>query len=309
MTKPNFHILVSLLLFVFIFVCMFSASQHTVIKHNSQLDVSKLATRIALDLDMLPIADPLFNYSGNEKKIAQYIASINEQLAASNSRVRLTSLTSSSNIEQTSKGNVYSLNSAHRQVGFVYEVNTHISWLNYLLPIMMALSVWGVYLWAFVFNRKHTKETSLVQEVEVPNLVIDLNTKYVSLSTDDQVQIQLANKPLCFYIALVEYCIANPDVLLNPNKDVPDELIAIANKYFERLTTLGHTVRKKPNFSNSLEKTLSEIRAALDELFSEFPELKAKYYPPKAYGEGSRSKLHSYGLIHIELEDIQVIGK
>ncbi|WP_234401335.1 hypothetical protein [Pseudoalteromonas sp. T1lg23B] len=307
--KPNYHMLSSLLLFLVIFISVFAVSQHSLIKSNSQLDISKLATRVALDIDMLPIADPLFNYSGNEQKVEQYIASINEQLAASKSRVRLTGLTSSSNIEQASKGNVYTLNSAHRHIGFFYEVNTHISWLSYLLPITMAFGVWGVYLWAFVFSRKHTKETSLVQEVEVPNLVIDLNTKYVSLSTDDQVQIQLANKPLCFYIALVEYCVANPEVILNPNKDVPDELIAIANKYFERLTTLGHTVRKKPNFSNSLEKTLSEIRAALDEVFVEHSELKAKYYPPKAYGEGSRSKLHSYGLIHIELEDIQVIGK
>ncbi|OHU85355.1 MULTISPECIES: hypothetical protein [Pseudoalteromonas] len=306
--RTKYHMLSSLVLFVIIFVCTFTVSKDSAIRQNSQLDISKLATRIALDLDMLPIADPLFNYSGNEQKVAQYIVSINQQLETNKSRVRLLKLTSSGNISQLHNSHHYTLNSAHRQVGFVYEVNTYLSWVSYILPVAVALMVWGAYLWAFIFSRREIKEMSF-QESVVPNLVIDLNTKYVSLSTDQQVQIQLANKPLCFYIALVEYSVANPDVILNPNKDVPDELIAIANKYFERLTTLGHTVRKKPNFSNSLEKTLSEIRAALDEVFAELPELKTKYYPPKAYGEGSRSKLHSYSLVHIELEDIEVIGK
>ena len=98
-------------------------------------------------------------------------------------------------------------------------------------------------------------------------------------------------------------------MVLNQNKDVPDELIDIADKYFHRLIALGHTIRKRPNFSSSLEKTLSEIRAALDDVMAEHIELKAKYYPPKAHGEGSRSKIHSYGLINVALTDIELIGK
>ncbi|KKK93350.1 hypothetical protein LCGC14_2693760 [marine sediment metagenome] len=86
-------------------------------------------------------------------------------------------------------------------------------------------------------------------------------------------------------------------------------MLELANKYFYRLVELGHTVRKRPNFNNSLEKTLSEIRAALDEVLSEYPEEKELYYPPKAYGEGSRSRLHSYGLVNIRKGNIEIIGK
>ena len=111
-------------------------------------------------------------------------------------------------------------------------------------------------------------------------------------------------------MALVEFCIENPDVVLNQNKDVPEELLTLANKYFYRLVELGHTVRKRPNFTNSLEKkTLSEIRAALDDVWQDQPEVKDVYYPPKAHGEGSRSRLHHYGLKNITLENIEVIGK
>ena len=119
----------------------------------------------------------------------------------------------------------------------------------------------------------------------------------------------LANKPLCFYTALIEFCIAHPDILLNQNKELPSELITLANKYFLRLTELGHTIRKRPNFSNSLEKTLSEIRAALDEIFVDDVELKALLFPPKAHGEGSRSKLHHYGLKLQNMELVEIIGK
>ena len=78
---------------------------------------------------------------------------------------------------------------------------------------------------------------------------------------------------------------------------------------FYRLIELGHTIRKRPNFNSSLEKTLSEIRAALDDVFSEHPEQKELYYPPKAYGEGSRSRLHSYGLVNIGKGNIEIKGK
>ena len=90
---------------------------------------------------------------------------------------------------------------------------------------------------------------------------------------------------------------------------MPEEVVELANKYFHRLVELGHTVRKRPNFNNSLEKTLSEIRAALDEVLSEYPEQKEIYYPPKAFGEGSRSRLHSYGLVNIDKGNIDIKGK
>lgn len=139
--------------------------------------------------------------------------------------------------------------------------------------------------------------------------MIDLQDKVLAINDNAEIKAGLANKPLFFYLALIEFCVENPDVTLNQNKDVPGELIELANKYFYRLTQLGHTIRKRPNFTNSLEKTLSEIRAALDEVLIEHSQLKEKYYPPKAHGEGSRSRLHSYGLSNIKADDIEVIGK
>jgi hypothetical protein len=82
----------------------------------------------------------------------------------------------------------------------------------------------------------------------------------------------------------------------------------LANKSFGRLIELGHTKRKRPDFNANLDKTLSEIRAALDEVFAGYTEEKEIYYPPRAQGEGSRSKQHSYALSEIKLEDIEIIG-
>jgi len=62
------------------------------------------------------------------------------------------------------------------------------------------------------------------------------------------------------------------------------------------------------DFNANLDKTLSEIRAALDEVFSSFSEEKETYYPPRAQGEGSRSKQHSYAIPSIKQEDITIIG-
>ena len=126
-------------------------------------------------------------------------------------------------------------------------------------------------------------------------------------SVNDTVVI-LQNKPLCFYTALVKYCTENPEHPLPPHKDVPIELIALANKAFARLIELGHTKRKRPDFNANLDKTLSEIRASLDEVFALYPEEKERYYPPRAQGEGSRSKQHSYALTHLSPDDVEIIG-
>ena len=84
--------------------------------------------------------------------------------------------------------------------------------------------------------------------------------------------------------------------------------MTLANKSFGRLIELGHTKRKRPDFNANLDKTLSEIRAALDEVFADFPEEKDTFYPPRAQGEGSRSKQHSYALVSIKEDNIEIIG-
>ena len=89
---------------------------------------------------------------------------------------------------------------------------------------------------------------------------------------------------------------------------MPTELLALANKSFGRLIELGHTKRKRPDFNANLDKTLSEVRAALDEVFVRYSKEKETYYPPRAQGEGSRSKQHSYALPSIREEDIEIVG-
>ncbi|MFT7567826.1 MAG: hypothetical protein ACI846_002139, partial [Pseudoalteromonas distincta] len=180
--------------------------------------------------------------------------------------------------------------------------------------IFLVLSVLISFWVKFAFIKQSNKQFNNAQHQSITEptpvmLIVDLNDKTLSSSCSAEQKVGLANKPLCFYLALVEYCTNNDDVALSHNKDVPEELLELANKYFYRLVELGHTVRKRPNFNNSLEKTLSEIRAALDEVLSECPEEKELYYPPKAYGEGSRSRLHSYGLANIKKGNIEIRGK
>ena len=104
-------------------------------------------------------------------------------------------------------------------------------------------------------------------------LNVHAKDKTLSNRVDDKV-VALQNKPLCFYTALVKFCIEYPNQPLPPHKDVPHELMILANKSFGRLIELGHTKRKRPDFNANLDKTLSEIRAALDEVFAGFTEEK-----------------------------------
>ncbi len=137
-------------------------------------------------------------------------------------------------------------------------------------------------------------------------LTLDLTNKALVLSDK---QVPLANKPLCFYAALLNYCQQNPEVRLCQHHLLPDALLELADKYFLRLVELGHTVRKRPDFNANLEMMLSEIRAALDELLSEYPHLKPLYYPPKATGEGSRSRMHNFALTHLQPQRWDITGK
>ena len=137
-------------------------------------------------------------------------------------------------------------------------------------------------------------------------LTLDLTNKALALGNK---QVPLANKPLCFYAALLNYCQQHPEVRLCQHYQLPDALLELADKYFLRLVELGHTIRKRPDFNANLEKMLSEIRAALDELLSEYPDLKPLYSPPKATGEGSRSRMHNFALTHLQPQRWDITGK
>lgn len=134
-------------------------------------------------------------------------------------------------------------------------------------------------------------------DIKSPKLVIDLKQKALYLHSHLETQpVQLSNKPFCFYVALIKVCTSDNHEPLVHHEPIPPSLLDYADATFKKLMSLGHTKRRQPDFSNNLDKTLSEIRAALDEVFETCPLEKIHFYPPKAQGEGSRTKRHSYAI-------------
>lgn len=305
----------SIVLFLFFssaFYLSKTQKQHQV----NELQIIEIEKQIALDLPLLDLSNELLKHSGNKAAITYYIKKLNTFIISSGIQVI--------NIEPKHEFNsslkpsqfIRKLNSNNGPIFIVFSLKQPYFTAAVVTfhGLLFILSVLCVYL----FNQAYFKQSAKVASIHAgsqqpePNaflLTIDLNSKTLTSNFSSQKQTALANKPLCFYLALVEYCTNNSDIKLNHNKDVPQELIELANKYFQRLVELGHTVRKRPNFNNSLEKTLSEIRAALDDVLCNVPEEKELYYPPKAFGEGSRSKLHSYGLVNIAKGNIEIVGK
>ncbi|WP_440056675.1 hypothetical protein ACSLBF_17500 (plasmid) [Pseudoalteromonas sp. T1lg65] len=304
MSKSRMLILIGLL--ALYGVVVYFAQSHKINQLiDEQIDV--LSIRVAMDLERLPIADPLFHYAGNQDQLEKYVQTLNMRLGEKNARVRVLAINSSTS-ESDHANRVVTLSSAHQDFNVVIDSNTRHQISIYILAVLAALGVLPILAWANGGTRRSSK-VEIIERDEPFKLVVDLYSKSISTSANKQNPVQLANKPLCFYLALVEFCDANPDTRLSQNKEMPEELLKIADKYFYRLIELGHTIRKRPNFSNSLEKTLSEIRAALDEVLLEYPEHKSTFYPPKAHGEGSRSKLHSYGIKEANLAALDIVGK
>ncbi len=292
---------------VFIFLTLlFYFGQESKIVQTVALQSEQVAKRVSLDANSLPLAEPLFNYAGNQQEIDIYIKQLNQQLDTLDSRVKVKSI---STVKPT-KEMFLELFANYKTIYIVLIVDRNHIKYTYIIVLLFTLA--NALLYRKVFKKhienKVRKSIASVETIK-PKLVIDLYSKSLFIEGNTDIQSQLANKPLCFYLAMIEFSYAHPDLNLHLNKDVPTELLTIAEKYFHRLSVLGHTVRKRPNFSNSLEKTLSEIRAALDEILRQSPDLKAKLYPPKAHGEGSRSKLHSYGLKNLAESDYEIRGK
>lgn len=304
-------IIISFIVYWLILQLSYSLGSYSEHRSNIEKSVNQIQTRIALDLPRLSLPDQSLNNVGDHTSIINYIEKLNTQLATMGFKTQIHTIKNISIESKDTNSIIYrSLLAPGESVDIeISEPNFMIIENLSLIPILVALlfvylTLEHIVLWQ---NRKN-KLLPTEDEPKTPFLIINLKDK-VLINSESKVTIPLANKPLCFYVALTEFCTLNKDVVLNQNKDLPVELTELANKYFLRLVELGHTVRKRPNFSNSLEKTLSEIRAALDEVFIDSPELKVIYYPPKAHGEGSRSKLHHYGLSTIKSEHIELIGK
>ncbi|MBQ4833712.1 hypothetical protein J8L70_10705 [Pseudoalteromonas sp. MMG010] len=311
MTK-HFITLNALLIFVVLTLIYFTSSQLS-LRHDIGIKITELEKQIALDLPLLELPNEFLHYSGDQAAVSLYIEKLNQHL--SQQYISVVNISSKPTIANTDETNqlIRQLNSPN-QVTYIT--------LSKNIPFVRKVDIAFMILFAFValimsYWRKKIIEQSKKYKINVAKnneladfkLCIDLQTKTLSSNYVDNLHVGLANKPLCFYLALADYCIMNNDVILNQNKDVPEDLIKLANKYFYRLTELGHTIRKRPNFNNSLDKTLSEIRAALDEVLAATPEYKEIYYPPKAAGEGSRSRVHSYALNNLIQGQIRVKGK
>ena len=285
-----------LLVFICLFLILSSVFYISVTQKSQQVvkqKIIQIEKQIALDLPLLDLSNELLKHSGNKDAVNSYIKALNSYIDSDD--LRVVTIVPKSEMVTPIKPNQI-IRSLSTNSGFVLVVfsvkRTHftLSQIIYYL-IFFVLSVLVSFWIKFAFIKQSNKqlintEHQIITEPTPLVLIVDLNDKTLSSSCNPEQKMSLANKPLCFYLALVEYCTNN-----------------------DRLVELGHTVRKRPNFNNSLEKTLSEIRAALDEVLNECPEEKELYYPPKAYGEGSRSRLHSYGLANIRKGNIEIIGK
>ena len=305
---------------VFILFIVFSVVFYISTTHKQQqvnkLQITQIEKQIALDLPLLDLSNKLLKHSGNKAALQHYIQTVNAQIQGTGIQVISIVPKHEFNLSLKADEFIRKLNSNNsvvfivlslKQAYFSADVVTIyilLFGISVLLMFMMKQSI------IYQKNKKlGTEQDSIAPESKSLTLVIDLKSKTLSNSYYPKQKVALANKPLCFYLALVEFCTNNPEVKLNHNKNVPEELQELANKYFYRLVELGHTIRKRPNFNNSLEKTLSEIRAALDDVLNDCPEQKELYYPPKAFGEGSRSRMHSYGLVNVSQGNIEIIGK
>lgn len=273
----------------------------------------QIERRISLDMAYLDVGNQTLNTQVNVNAVRGYIARINTTLATTQTAARVSAIQHVSlndvPVADNYTSSVISLKTSEQvvEVELVFP-NLADSLGIHWAPFVLALII------APIMVKRRSKRAKLPPvdltpvEIPKPKLIIDLNTKTLSNGVDGK-QVLLQNKPLCFYTALVRFCIANPDKALMHHQDIPADLTMMANKVFSRLIELGHTKRKRPDFNANLDKTLSEVRAALDEIFEHHTLEKERYYPPRAQGEGSRSKQHSFAIANLKEEDVEIIGK
>lgn len=289
---------------------------------NVERSILAVENRVSLDLPRLSLPNPALNLAGNPAQVREYLQKLNALLIEKNLSVRVRSLQQfDAQSQLDSAVNVAGENShAHRFIERQLQLPGQIISLKLgvcqptlwqsasIYPLLSSLLL--VFLLSPYLQRKPAPvaANSAASQTRNVGLVLDLENKCIAVRGTDY-KVELANKPLCFYAALLNYCQQHPGVRLCQHAILPDELLTLANQYFMRLVVLGHTIRKRPDFDANLEKMLSEIRAALDELFIDHPESKMLFYPPKALGEGSRSKMHNFALGRLGEAEWEIKGK
>jgi|GEM_PF-122245 len=289
---------------------------------NLERSVLAVENRVSLDLPRLSLPNPALNLAGNPAQVREYLQKLNGLLIEQHLSVRVSSLQQftaqapldSSVIVTAEEHHAHKYLERQLQLpGQIISLKLGICqptlWQSIsVYPLFAALLL--VFLLSPYLKRKPVAiATSLApSQSRYVGLILDLENKCIAVRGTGY-KVELANKPLCFYAALLNYCQQNPRVRLCQHTNLPDELLQLANQYFMRLVALGHTIRKRPDFDANLEKMLSEIRAALDELFLDHPDSKALFYPPKALGEGSRSKMHNFALVKLGDGEWEIKGK
>ena len=266
---------------------------------------------MSLDLAKLRLANKRFNTVAHETSVRDYIDTLNINLSDVNAPVRLVALQQIKTSPLPAHDVYETVLSTSDQAIYLKIAMLKWPYLSTFSPYALILALFMTVISRKVFSASPKPITKEILEEHASHqikLIVNLHSKSLSNGLK-KVDVELPNKPFCFYVALLDYCINHKEPYLNHSKNVPDELLSAANKYFYRLIELGHTKRKKPDFSTNLDKTLSEIRAALDMVFLHSVDDKELFYPPKAQGEGSRSKLHNYALEHVNPKQIEFIGR
>lgn len=301
-------------LFIFtwlIFQVAFSLGQNYQNNLDKERFVASIEKRIALDIPKLTLANKNFKTAADPLSIKAYLNDVNRSLAELKSPIQVMSL-QGIQLSQASTPQliVRTLRTVDQEINLELQVveADRLTTLNWLAPILaLIITLLNYYL---VKQKVAIAAVEVKQEPErePTKLLINLKNKSINFGQANEAVV-LPNKPFCFYAALVDYCMQTQLPNLKHNNEVPEELLQMANKYFYRLIELGHTKRKRPDFGANLDKTLSEIRSALDEVFKNNVEYKEAFYPPKAQGEGSRSKMHNYAIFNRDVHRVEFIGK
>ena len=303
--------------FFIMFQAAFSFGVNENHRNNYDYSLFLVKNKIVADSASLPFDSLPFSQDKTPKAFLNYIEQLNHQLQQQDAplfieSIKLTATAPKDTSNQVTNVNTYAVKKKDLIIGFITTRFISQPQYNYFSLWVIISALMMTYFVTRFYGADDTIEemTDVDTEAKTPSVWLQIDLKEKKLrNTINNAEVYLANKPLCFYCALIDFCVEHPDQFLNPNKDLPDEFLHLTNKYFNRLMDLGHTIRKRPNFSNNVEKTLSEIRAALDEVFHNDIDKKNIFSPPKAIGEGSRSKAHNVSLQALEPNKIVFIGK
>jgi hypothetical protein len=297
---------------ILFFVLLFALSLGSYHSRDVQIEKASvvLKNRIALDLIDLGLESSNGKMTQDNKTVRYYINNLNEYLEDTEFPLRVYKIEHYEALDfEPQNTKTIELQNTRNTIPIVVEVvSSIVNWWSITLPALLSIAFYALFF--FSSNQEGVTQVSATKEEDKtpPKLLIDLRDRTIYLNSAPEHKSTLSNKPLCFYLAMLTYCCQNATPQLFHNKQLPEDFLALANKYFSRLLELGHSRRKRPDFDNNIDKMLSEIRTALEEILAEQAELKKIFFPQKAQGEGSRSKLHNFALTELTAESFELIG-